>query len=1166
MEPIAIIGASCRFPGANGLGEFWRLLREGRNAITPVPKDRWDPASRFDSDPTARVNTATAHGGFIKGIREFDYVFFGISPREAAAMDPQQRLLLEISYEAFEDAGIPMDALAGSKTAVFVGIGPGDYGRMGASQSFEEIDAQYVTGNFLSTAVDRIAYFFDLRGPCMAIDTACSSSLVALHLACRSLECGDADLALAGGVNAVLAPVLSISLAKAGALSPTGRCRAFDADADGYVRGEGAGFVALKRLNEALRDRDLIYAVVRGSAVSQGGRRNGLIAPAGWGQEAVIKEAWRASGLTPSEADYVETHGTGTVMGDAIEAGVLGKVFGSKNGHRPCPIGSVKTNIGHLETAAGVAGVIKVALMISRREFVTSLYPVRPNPHINFEKLGLTAQIRNGPWPTNGASRRAAGISSFGLAGTYAHVCLTSCDPVAEARDAENAPGLLIPLSAKHPDALRRLVSETSRWIDKSDMASVVSLCRSAALRRTHHEYRIAFSGESPVEVALAMDCWLQRPQAVIAKVNSLRRLAVFISDNDEFPDAANALASCFGYCLSNEQGKKLTSGQVLLQLLEHWGVRPSYVFRLARGRVAPDPGLNAEPAFQSNDAEINPAKSEKTADIFLDLVSGNSCLDQLRGRQVLCGFSLSEPATLTPLRLAGELYSCGFPVLWPNIYPGPVKQVALPSYPWQHQECWQQFASRELPAGTQTVSPPTPISPSGNGSLLALLSRLTGLAPEKMQPDASPADLGIDSLMVLELQEELKRTFRTLIPVETLVAVNSVRELESLLQQTKESSHPSEAASPRAPSVVGGSGSGIREASFADYDQVAALCIRNGLGAKIREEWEHLWANNPVYKRIRNWPIGWVVQRESEIVGFLGNIPLSYSFKGREILGASLHAFVLDTSHRGQGLILLNRLFESVPEVEYILGSTANANSSAVLDRLGISRVPAGDWASSAFWVTNYGGFAHSVLLRKKWPGALAGTAALGLQVQDRLLKKSWPRQSHELTQQTGFDERFELFWRELQQAYPNRFLATRSREVLDWHFKFSLAESRAWILTYELNSRIQAYAIFQRQDSREINLKRFRLVDFQALPGFDDVVVSALAWGLQQCRAQNIDMLEVFGFRPEKQRLIDRFAPHRRHFAWDYFHRITSQSLQRELKDTDVWDPSQFDGDASY
>jgi acyl transferase domain-containing protein len=230
------------------------------------------------------VNSAIRHGGFIAGIRDFDCAFFGLTPREAAAMDPQQRLLLETAYEAFEDAGIPMEALAGSKTGVYVGIGPGDYQRMGARLG-QEIDAHYVTGNFLSTAVDRLAYFFDLRGPTMAIDTACSSSLVSLHLACRALDCGEADLALAGGVNALLAPTLSISLAKAGALSPTGRCRAFDADADGYVRGEGAGFVALRRLDEAVAARDRIYAVIRGTAVKQGGRRNGLTAPGGWGQE-----------------------------------------------------------------------------------------------------------------------------------------------------------------------------------------------------------------------------------------------------------------------------------------------------------------------------------------------------------------------------------------------------------------------------------------------------------------------------------------------------------------------------------------------------------------------------------------------------------------------------------------------------------------------------------------------------------------------------------------------------------------------------------------------------------------------------------------------------------------------------------------------------------------
>lgn len=1166
MQPIAIIGASCRFPGANGLEEFWQLLRRGRNAITAVPEDRWNADAKFDADPAARANTATQHGGFIKGIREFDGAFFGISPREAAAMDPQQRLLLETAYEAFEDAGVPMDALSGSKTAVYVGIGPGDYGRMCAAQPLQQIDAQYVTGNFLSTAVDRIAYFFDLRGPCMAIDTACSSSLVSLHFACRSLQCGDADLALAGGVNALLAPVLSISLAKAGALSPTGRCRAFDAEADGYVRGEGAGFVALKRLDEAIADQDRIYAVIRGSAVNQGGRRNGLSAPGSWGEEAVMLEAWRASGITPSQADYVETHGTGTLLGDAIEGSALGKVFGLRNGHGPCRIGSVKTNIGHLETAAGVAGIIKVALMMSRGEFVPSLYPVKPNPHIDLEKAGLTVQMRNETWPTNGVSRRVAGISSFGLVGTYAHVCVTSPDPLPESPVSESVDerGFLVPLSARHPDALRQLVSEAARRIDSSDSISAFDFCRAAARRRTHHDYRLAFAGESAAEIALAMDCWLQRPTRGIAKITSQRKLVLLIPEIDVFEDSLAGFAERFRIPIQAESNK-LTSSQALLEILKRWGVRPFRVVRSFNGRLMMEPELSSDGAINSDTPEISLEKLKGAGDDFLDLTAENILAHfEPRGGEILSGFSSSEPASLTPLRLAAELYGLGYSLAWHNIYPGPARHVSLPSYPWQHQVYWQEFLDVATPpAAVTSAVPENPAAP--NSSLQNVLAKLTGVPLEKIQPDASPADLGIDSLMALELQEDLKRAFGILIPVETLVMVNSVRELELLLPQKKERSAPESIGNAGAPLPrLHEARSAIREASLADYEKIAALTIRNDLGTKTREKWEHLWIENPIYKKLRDWPIGWVVEEAGEIAGFLGNIPLSYRFKGREILASSIHAFSLDVSHRGQGLLLVNRLLETAG-VEYFVGSTANANSSKVLDRLGIARLPVGDWASSAYWITNYDGFVSSALSRKGWPRSAAAFATLGLKAHDKM-KPSWPRQSHDLHRQTSFDERFDVFWQELLAAYPNRFLATRSREVLDWHFEPSLQQNAAWVLTHEINSRILAYAVFQRQDSREINLQRFRLVDFQALPGYENVLSSMLAWGLNECRTQGIHMLEAFGFRPDKQGIIDRLAHHQRRLeAWGYFHKIASPILQRESQDPDVWDPSQFDGDAS-
>jgi acyl carrier protein len=464
-------------------------------------------------------------------------------------------------------------------------------------------------------------------------------------------------------------------------------------------------------------------------------------------------------------------------------------------------------------------------------------------------------------------------------------------------------------------------------------------------------------------------------------------------------------------------------------------------------------------------------------------------------------------------------------------------------------------------------VKKPAPSSPS-NSSLPSLLARITGRPLQEIEPDASPTELGIDSLMTIELQDELKCQFGVSLPIETLVKVGSVRDLERLIGESSESAAPRSEQGPAQPLAQSEprSPTEIREAVRGDYEQIAALTYRNGLEIKPREEWEHLWVNNPVYKKVPNWPIGWVVRNGTEIVGFLGNIPVSYHFKGREIIGASLHAFTLDSSHRGYGLLLLNRLLECGAAVEYLVGSTANANSSKVLERTGIAHVPTGDWENSVFWITNYAGFLNSALTRRGWPKLLAYPGSTALDLRDKFLKRSWPRQSRELHPCSAFDERFDVFWEELKRAYPHRFLATRSREVLDWHFKYAHAQNRAWILTVEEGSRILAYGILYRHDNREINLKRIRLIDFQTINGDNEILVSMLAWGLRKCREEGIHMLEAFGFRPDKQRVIERWAQYRRRLpGWLYFYKAPNQSLHQELQDPNVWDPSQFDGDAS-
>jgi hypothetical protein len=358
-----------------------------------------------------------------------------------------------------------------------------------------------------------------------------------------------------------------------------------------------------------------------------------------------------------------------------------------------------------------------------------------------------------------------------------------------------------------------------------------------------------------------------------------------------------------------------------------------------------------------------------------------------------------------------------------------------------------------------------------------------------------------------------------------------------------------------------------IREATLGDYAQIAALNSRNGLGVKSREEWEHIWVNNPVYKKVPNWPIGWVAEIASEIVGFVGSIPVSYFFKGREITGASTHSLCIDPPYRGYMIYLAKRFLKYGWATGYCVDSSANANSYKLLDRLKIPRVPVGDWGNSVFWITDYVGFLESALGRKGLPKFLASPGAAVLKIRDRLVKpSSWRRQTMEVSACTGFDERFDRFWEELKRAYPNRFLSTRSREVLQWHFHYGLAQKRMWILAIRDASRIAAYAIFCRMDSDEIKLKRVRLVDFQVLDGNAQLLVPMLAWALRKCEEEGVHMLEAYGFRPDKQNVIDALAPYRRQLpSWFYFYTTRNKTLDADLRDPNVWDPSHFDGDAS-
>ncbi|AMC47391.1 phthiocerol synthesis polyketide synthase type I PpsB [Mycobacterium tuberculosis] len=420
-EPVAVVGIGCRFPGdVDGPESFWDFLVAGRNAISTVPADRWDAEAFYHPDPLTPGRMTTKWGGFVPDVAGFDAEFFGITPREAAAMDPQQRMLLEVAWEALEHAGIPPDSLGGTRTAVMMGVYFNEYQSMLAA-SPQNVDAYSGTGNAHSITVGRISYLLGLRGPAVAVDTACSSSLAAVHLACQSLRLRETDLALAGGVSITLRPETQIAISAWGLLSPQGRCAAFDAAADGFVRGEGAGVVVLKRLTDAVRDGDQVLAVVRGSAVNQDGRSNGVTAPNTAAQCDVIADALRSGDVAPDSVNYVEAHGTGTVLGDPIEFEALAATYG--HGGDACALGAVKTNIGHLEAAAGIAGFIKATLAVQRATIPPNLHFSQWNPAIDAASTRFFVPTQNSPWPTAEGPRRAA-VSSFGLGGTNAHVII----------------------------------------------------------------------------------------------------------------------------------------------------------------------------------------------------------------------------------------------------------------------------------------------------------------------------------------------------------------------------------------------------------------------------------------------------------------------------------------------------------------------------------------------------------------------------------------------------------------------------------------------------------------------------------------------------------------------------------------------------------------------
>jgi len=521
-EPLAVIGMSCRFPGAANPDAYWQLLQDGVDATTQIPLDRFDVEQYFDPDTWAPGKMNVRGGGFLEDIDKFDAEFFGISPREAESLDPQQRLLLEAVSEAFEDAGLTREALRDSPSGVFIGITNSDYSRL-IARSLSRVDAHFITGNTLNTAAGRISYHFALQGPALIVDTACSSSLAAVHLACNSLRAGECSIAIAAGVNAMLSPDSFIGLAKAGVLASDGRCKPFSAEADGIGRAEGCGAIVLKRLSDAERDGDEILALLRGSALNQDGASGGLTVPCGPAQERVIRRALQNARVNAADIDYVEAHGTGTPLGDPVELRALGNVLGSgRSPDRPLIVGSVKGNIGHGESAAGMAGLIKVILMLRHRSIPPQVNFKQPSPHVDWNALNLSIPTGVRPW-TSAEKPRLAGVSGFGFSGTNVHVIVeervaqqsSSGDHAAPSRSMNT---FLLGLSAHSEPALREMASAYARTLAN---ANVRDVCYSAATTRDEHAHRASFISQSREQLIETLDAFSRGQQNAAAHVTS---------------------------------------------------------------------------------------------------------------------------------------------------------------------------------------------------------------------------------------------------------------------------------------------------------------------------------------------------------------------------------------------------------------------------------------------------------------------------------------------------------------------------------------------------------------------------------------------------------------------------------------------------------------------
>jgi len=736
-EPLAIVGMGCRFPGgADSPERLWELLAAGRDVTGEIPADRWNIAQYFDPAPGVPGKIYATRGGFVRDVDRFDAAFFGISPREAVQLDPQQRLLLEVVWEALEHGGIAPHGLRGSRTGVYVGMATYDYAHLQIkSGDPAHCDAYFGTGTAASVASGRIAYTLGLHGPAISIDTACSSSLVALHLACRALRNGDCDLALVGGVNLILSPETVISMCQSRMMAPDGRCKTFDAAADGFGQAEGCAAVVVKRLSDAVREGDTIFSLIRGTAVNQDGASSGLTAPNGPAQQAVMRAALADAGLLPADVGYVEAHGAGTPLGDPIEVQALAAVFGeARPVDQPFWIGSIKTNLGHLEAAAGLAGLLKVVLSLRHGEIPAHLHFHTPNPLIPWSALPVRVADRRAPWPSG---KRIAGLSSFGFSGTNAHILIEEAPrPAAQSGEGVERPLHLLTLSARSGQALRDLAERCQAHFREHPGESLADIAYSANTGRSPAEHRLAIIARDTAQAGAALAAFVAgRPDPSLrsAALDSLEppRIAFLFTGEDAQGETRFEGEPVFRAEFERCGGGAFAFEWALLCLWRSWGIQPAlamgrgvgeYVAACASGVFSPEDAVRriatpiegpapADPSITLLSSLTGRAVRKGERDYWRNPARGaDGFAEGLRTAQTLGYRTFVEigPKSAPPnlgadcvflpsprdwpglLETLARLYLLGAPVDWAGFDRSrPRRKLPLPTYPFQRERFW---------------------------------------------------------------------------------------------------------------------------------------------------------------------------------------------------------------------------------------------------------------------------------------------------------------------------------------------------------------------------------------------------------------------------------------------------------------------------------------------